>query len=70
VAPAQGGIYGMAAENEDIRVHVMDAAQAIGLMYSGAVRDSQTLVALQWFAMHHTELRSRWLVSDVGTPLI
>lgn len=70
VAPAQGGIYGVASENEDIRVHVMDAAKAIGLIYAGAVRDSQTMIALQWFAMHHTDLRSRWLVSDVGTPLI
>ncbi len=69
-APADGGIYGVASENEDIRVHVMDAARAIGLIYANKIRDAQTLVALQWFAMHHTELRSRWLVSDVGTPII
>lgn len=70
IAPADGGIHGIAAENEDIRVHVMDAARAIGLIYANRIRDAQTFVALQWFAMHHTELRSRWLVSDVGTPLI
>lgn len=70
VAPAQGGVYGLANEHEDIRVHVMDAVRAIGLIYANKIRDSQTMVAMQWFAMHHTELRSRWLVSDVGTPLI
>jgi len=69
-APQDGGIYGVAGENEDIRVHVLDAARAIGLIYGNKIRDAQTLVALQWFAMHHTELRSRWLVSDVGTPII
>lgn len=69
-APEDGIICGVAAENEDIRVHVMDAAKAIGLIYANKIRDAQTLVALQWFATHHTELRSRWLVSDVGTPII
>ena len=70
VAPADGGIYGVADEHEDIRIHVLDAAKAIGLLYANKIRDSQTLVALQWFAMHHTRLRSRWLVSEVGTALI
>jgi ADP-ribose pyrophosphatase len=68
--PAEGGIFGIEAEDEDIRVHIMDAARAIGMIYGNKIRDAQTMVALQWFAMHHTELRSRWLVSDVGTPII
>jgi ADP-ribose pyrophosphatase len=70
VAPEHGGIGGLADENEDIRVHVMDATKAIGLLFGNRIRDAQTLIALQWFAMHRTELRSRWLVSDVGTPII
>jgi len=69
-APATGGTFGVASENEDIRVHVLDAAKAISLLYANKIQDSQTLVALQWFAMHHTDLRSRWLVSEVGTPII
>jgi ADP-ribose pyrophosphatase len=69
-APAEGGIHGLPDEDEDIRVHVLDAAKAISLLYSNKIRDALTLIALQWFAMHHTELRSRWLVSDVGTPII
>jgi ADP-ribose pyrophosphatase len=68
--PANGAIFGMAEENEDIRVNVMDAVRAIGMIYGNKIRDAQTMVAMQWFAMHHTELRSRWLVSDVGTPII
>jgi ADP-ribose pyrophosphatase len=69
-APANGVLHGLAHENEDIKVHVMDATRAIGMIYNKKIRDAQTMVALQWFAMHHTELRSRWLVSDVGTPII
>jgi ADP-ribose pyrophosphatase len=69
-APVEGFIGGVATENEDIRVHVVDAVKAIGMLFGNKIRDAQTLVALQWFAMHRTELRSRWLVSDVGTPII
>jgi ADP-ribose pyrophosphatase len=69
-APEDGTIRGVSDENEDIRVHVVDAARAIGMIYGNEIRDAQTFAALQWFAMHHTELRSRWLVSDVGTPII
>lgn len=69
-APEQGGVFGMTTENEDIRVHVLDAMRAISLLYGNKIQNAQTLVAMQWFAMHHTDLRSRWLVSDVGTPII
>ena len=69
-APVDGGVFGLEGENENIRIHVMDATRAISLLYANKIRDAQTLVALQWFAMHHTDLRSRWLVSDVGTPII
>jgi len=69
-APEDGIVCGLPEENENIRVHVMDAAKAIGLIYANKIRDAQTMVAMQWFAMHHTELRSRWLVSDASTPII
>ena len=69
-APVDGTLAGLSHEDEDIRVHVMDAPKAISMLYGNKIRDAQTLVAMQWFAMHHTELRSRWLVSDVGTPII
>ncbi len=69
-APAEGGVHGLDDEHEYIRVHVLDAARAISMLYANHFQDSQTLIAMQWFATHHTDLRSRWLVSDVGTPII
>lgn len=69
-APEDGILRGLKQENEDIRVRVLDATRAIGLIYADRIQDAQTLIAMQWFLMHHTELRSRWLVSDVATPII
>ncbi len=69
-APEDGIIMGLAQEHEDIRVHVLDAAEAISMLYAHKIRDAATLVAMQWFAMHHTDLRSRWLVSHTSTPII
>ncbi len=69
-APESGGFHGLAHEGEDIKVIVVDAAQAINMLYTGKYRDASTLIAMQWFALHHTDLRSRWLVSDASGALI
>ena len=69
-APESGGVHGVVAEGEDIRVHVLDATAAINLLYAGKLRDSATIIAMQWFAVHRTELRSRWLMSDASMPII
>lgn len=70
IAPENGALHGLAHEGEDIRVLVLDAAEAISLLYMGKLRDAASIIAMHWFALHHTELRSRWMVSDVGTPII
>jgi ADP-ribose pyrophosphatase len=69
-APEDGIVMGVNEENEDIRVHVMDAAKAISLLYTHQLRDAATIIGMQWFALHHTDLRSRWLVSETSTPII
>ena len=63
-APEHGSLHGLPQEGEDIRAHVLDATQAINLLYANKLRDAATIIALQWFATHHTELRSRWLHSS------
>lgn len=69
-APPDGSIFGVKEENEDIKVHVMEAAKAISYLYTGKLRDAASIIAMQWFAIQHTGLRSRWLVSDASTPII
>ncbi len=55
-----GGIHGRAEENEDIRVHVVPANEAIRWADTGRVNNAAGLIALHWFARHHGELRHRW----------
>ncbi|MDD5586436.1 MAG: NUDIX domain-containing protein [Alphaproteobacteria bacterium] len=69
-APEDGIVRGVKEENEDIKVHVLDAAKAISYLYSGKLRDASSIIAMQWFAIQHTGLRSRWLVSEASTPII
>ncbi len=63
-AGAAGGIHGLAEENEDIRVVVKPADEAIEMAEGGAINNAVTLLALQWFAVQREALRRRW---DAGT---
>lgn len=69
-APQDGIACGLKEENEDIRVRVLDAGTAISYLYTGKLRDASSVIAMQWFALQHTSLRSRWLVSEASTPII
>lgn len=58
-----GGVHGLESENEDIRVHVVPADQAIAWMDEGRIVNAIALVALGWFARHRDSLRRRWPVT-------
>ncbi|MEO6696669.1 MAG: NUDIX domain-containing protein [Gammaproteobacteria bacterium] len=55
-----GGVQGLHDEGEDILVHVLPVAEALELMTSGRIRTASPIIALQWLASHHGELRARW----------
>jgi len=55
-----GGIHGLADEGEDIRVVVMDAADAIAACADGRIANAITLIALQWLALNRAALAARW----------
>ena len=59
-ASAAGGVHGVAHEHEDIKVHVMSAADAIRLFDDGHLSNAVVMIALGWFARHHGALRERW----------
>jgi ADP-ribose pyrophosphatase len=46
-----GGIYGLASESEDIRVHVFDYTDLDSLLSQGHIRNAQLLIAMQWFQL-------------------
>jgi ADP-ribose pyrophosphatase len=47
-----GGIHGLADENEDIRVLVVDAEEAFAWVREGRIRSSATIIALQWLQLN------------------
>lgn len=50
-ASRAGGIHGLAAEGEDIKVHVFDAQVAIDMLKTGEIVNSFSIIALQWLAL-------------------
>ena len=56
-----GGVHGLASENEDIRVEVVDADIAVALLDDGTIEAGPAVVILQWFARHRERLRAAWL---------
>lgn len=59
-APAAGGVHGLDHEHEDIRVVVVPAAEAFSWLDAGRITNATALIALQWFRLHHAEVRARW----------
>ncbi|MGB5995794.1 NUDIX domain-containing protein [Marinomonas sp.] len=51
--------HGLDAENEDIRLHLLDADDAIALLDSD-VENASTIMGLQWFALNKDKLLKRW----------
>jgi ADP-ribose pyrophosphatase len=60
-ASGVGGIHGSPAEHEDIRVHVLPRVEAFDLLRQGGIVSAAPIIALQWLALNHEQLRERWL---------
>jgi len=63
-ARAAGGVHGVEAEGEDIRVSVVGTDEALALIARGRIVSATPLIALQWLALHREQLRARWLAVD------
>lgn len=59
-ASQAGGIYGLAQEHEDIKVHVLPVAEALNKLESGQIRSAPAIIALQWLALHKDAVKQRW----------
>ena len=49
---AVGGIHGLAEENEDIRVEVVDVEAAFQWVREGRINSSASIIALQWLELN------------------
>lgn len=55
-----GGVHGLDHEDEDIRVVVLSADEALELLRSGRIVNATTALALQWLALNRERLRTAW----------
>ena len=51
-----GEIHGLAAEGEDIRLHVVSRRQALDALAAGECDNAPLTIALQWLALHHADI--------------
>ncbi len=57
-----GGVHGLAEENEDIRVEVVDADTAYAWLAEGKIKSSATIIALQWLQLNEDKLSVAYLI--------
>ncbi|WP_189481221.1 NUDIX domain-containing protein [Alishewanella tabrizica] len=58
--PATGGIFGLASEHEDIKMHVMSRQTAMQLLAAQQIDNAATVIALQWLALNLSQVQQRW----------
>jgi len=51
-----GGIHGLADENEDIRVEVVDVDRAYAMVRDGRIKSSPAIIALLWLELNEQQL--------------
>ena len=59
-ARGAGGIHGKKEEHEDIRVFPVPFTEAMARLKRGEIKNAVSIIALQWLALNHDELRRRW----------
>ena len=57
-ASAAGGVHGLAAEGEDIRVQVLGFEAAMAALAEGRITSGPAVIALQWLALNRASLRA------------
>jgi ADP-ribose pyrophosphatase len=62
-ADGAGGIRGLAAEHEDIKVVVLDWSAALERLRADKIQNGPTVLALYWLAANRADLRRRWGVA-------
>jgi ADP-ribose pyrophosphatase len=67
-APAQGGIFGVAHEHEDIRTHVLPAGTAFAWVEEGRVLAANAVIPLLWLRLHRDRLRAEWRHATAPPP--
>lgn len=59
-ATQAAGIHGCVEEHEDIRVQVVALTTALDMLTAGRIRFAPAIIALQWLALHHQQVKQQW----------
>ncbi len=54
------GVFGLAEEGEDIRVHVWSLPEALRAVNDGRIDNAASIIALQWLALNREQVRGAW----------
>ena len=54
------GVHGNKAEFEDILVYTLPLDEALARLRTGEIRNSVTIIALQWLALNRDSVRAQW----------
>lgn len=55
-----GGIFGLASENEHIRVSIVSEDELEHLVDKNKLTNASTIIAAQWFFLNREKIRARW----------
>jgi ADP-ribose pyrophosphatase len=58
--PVGSGVYGLASEQEDIKVHSLPRQVAMQLLKAGKIDNAATVIALQWLELNLNDVTERW----------
>ena len=53
-----GGIFGLAKENEDIKLHIIPEEEVVDLLASGRCNNAATIICLQWLQLNRNRLHN------------
>ena len=59
-ASRAGGLFGLAEEGEDVKVHVLTFDQAMDWLDQGRIRVATTIIALQWLRLNKDKIVADW----------
>lgn len=59
-ASGVGGVHGLAAEHEDLRVFTTTPDEAFKWLDAGRIINATTVIAIQWLRFNHGRVRTLW----------
>lgn len=55
-----GSTFGLASEDEDIKIHLIDRTDALAMVTNGKINNAATIIGVQWLALNYQTLQQKW----------